>query len=137
MHFGNFQIINIYVVTCLEKRCHKIIEPKLNDTRCVFFHGSTTTDQISLSSKFLRNLGSMPKTSAHALPALRKHNDCVPCEKLWEVLREYNVESHLLLAFKSLHSSSEVCIHVGKIKSQHSPLVLESDKGVSCHHSFS
>jgi len=28
------------------------IEPKLNDTQCGFFHGSTTKDQISLYSKF-------------------------------------------------------------------------------------
>jgi len=32
MLFGNFQIINIYVAKCLEKRRREIIESNLNDT---------------------------------------------------------------------------------------------------------
>ena len=63
MLFGNFQIINIYVAKCLEKRRREIIESKLNDTQCGFRPGRSNTDHISLSSKILRNLRSMPKTS--------------------------------------------------------------------------
>jgi len=39
MLFGNFQIFNIYVAECLEKRCREINEPKLNDTQCGFHPG--------------------------------------------------------------------------------------------------
>jgi len=56
MRFGNFQIINLYVAKCLQTRCCEIIEPKLNDTQCVFYSGRSTTDHISLSSKCLRIL---------------------------------------------------------------------------------
>jgi len=51
MLFGNFQIINIYVAKCLEKGCREISESKLNDTKCGFRPGRSTTDNISLSSK--------------------------------------------------------------------------------------
>jgi len=42
----------------------------------------------------------------------------VPCETLWGMLREYGVDGRLLLAVKSLYSGSEVCVHVGGVKSQ-------------------
>jgi len=40
---------------------------------------------------------------------LEKTYDGVACEKLWGVLREYGVDGRLLLAVKSLYSSSDVC----------------------------
>ena len=46
--------------------------------------------KISLSSKFLRNLGSMPKTFTHVLSTSRKHTTRLrgsSWEKLWWVLR--------------------------------------------------
>jgi len=46
MLFGYFQIINIYVAKCLEKRRRKIIESKLNDTQRGFRPGHSTTAQI-------------------------------------------------------------------------------------------
>jgi len=73
MLFGNFQIINIYVAKCLEKRRREISESNLNDTQCGFCPGRSNTDHISLSSKILRNLGSMLRTSSHALSTSRKH----------------------------------------------------------------
>ena len=73
MLFGTFQIMNIYIAKCLEKRCRKVIEPNLNDAQCGFRLGPSNIDQISLSSKFLRNLESMPNTSTHALSNSRKH----------------------------------------------------------------
>jgi len=61
MLFGNFQIINIYVAKCFEKRCREIIESKLNDTQCGYRPHRSTSDQILLSGKILRNLKSMLK----------------------------------------------------------------------------
>ena len=52
MVFGNFQIMNIYIAKCVEKRCREIIESKLNDTQCGFRPGPSTTDQVSISSNF-------------------------------------------------------------------------------------
>jgi len=49
---------------------------------------------------------------------LEKAYDRVPREKLWGVLREYGVDGRLLLAVKSLHSCSEICVPIGKVKSQ-------------------
>jgi len=58
---------------CLETRCWETIESSLNDTQCSFHPGRSTTDHISHSTKFLRNLGSMLKTSSHALSISWKH----------------------------------------------------------------
>jgi len=44
--------------------------------------------------------------------------DQVPREKLWGMLREYGVDDRLLMAIKSSYSCSEVCVHVGGVKSQ-------------------
>jgi len=46
MLFGSYQIINIYVYKCLEKRCREIIESKLEDTQCGLRPGSSSKDQI-------------------------------------------------------------------------------------------
>ena len=92
-----------------------MIEPMLNVTQCGFRPGRSTTDVISLSSKFLRNVESTPKTSTYALSTSRKHNTGFLVKSL---LREYDIEGHLLLAVKSLHSCSEICVHVGKVKSR-------------------
>jgi len=73
MLLGTFQIMNIYIAKCVEKRCRKVIEPNLNDAQCGFRPGPSNIDQVSLSGKFLRNLRSMPKTSPHALSNSRKH----------------------------------------------------------------
>jgi len=102
--FGNFKKINIYIVKCLEKRCRGTIESRLNDIQCGFRPGRSTTDQISLSSKFLKNLGSMQKR-LHMLCRPEKAYDWVPRETICcGVFREYGVDSRLLLAVKSLYS---------------------------------
>jgi len=80
----------------------------------------------------------MLKTSSHALSTSRKKAyDRVPCEKLWEVSREYGVDDRLLLAVMSLYSCSEVCVRVERVKSLPFTVGVESDKGVCCHRSFS
>jgi len=73
---------------------------------CFYEHGA---------EKILRNLGSMPKTSTHALSTSKAY-DRVPREKICGVLREYCVDTHLLLAVVSLRSVSEVCFRVRRVK---------------------
>jgi len=94
---------------CFEKRCREIIAPKLDlgDTHYPVRFSSAVVLQIkiSLSSKFSKNRGSMPKTSTRVLSTSRKHTTrffvkscCEYCE------REYRVDDCLLLAVKSLYS---------------------------------
>jgi len=68
---------------------------------------------------------------------LEKVYDRVPCEKLWGGLHEYSVDRRLLLALKSLYSSQTFVSLSGELNHDRSPMVLESDKGVCCHRSFS
>ena len=57
-------------------------------------------------------------------------------KKLWEVLREYDVDCRLLRAFKSLNSCSEVCARVGEIKSSTVHCGVDSDKSICLQRSF-
>ena len=107
MLFGNFHIINSYVAKSLDKRCHEIIESKLNDTQCGFHPGRSTTDHISLSGKFLRTLGNMPKTSTHALSTSRKHTIGLLVKRLVECCGSANGRTVLTAA---CHWPSSHCI---------------------------
>jgi len=83
----------------------------------VFVPAIALQPRFSLSSKFLRNLGSMPKTSTRFVD-FEKACDWVPRQKLCGDLREYSVDGRLLLAVKSPYSCSEVCVRVGRVKSR-------------------
>jgi len=112
MLFGNFQIINICVVKCLEKRCREIIEPKLNGAQCGF---CSTTDQIFTLQQNFENSWKYAKDVYTCFVDFKKAYDRVPREKLWGVLWVCGVDDRLLLAIKSLHSRSEVCVRVGRV----------------------
>jgi len=104
MLFGNFQIINIYVAKCLEKRCREIIESKLGDTPCGFRPGCSTTDKIFTLQKIFEKSWEYAKHFYACFVDLEKAYNRVPREKIWGVLREYDVDDRLLLAVKSLYS---------------------------------
>jgi len=53
-------------------------------TQCGFRHGRSATDHISLSRNILRNFGSMPKTSLHALSTSREHTTGFLVKSFWE-----------------------------------------------------
>ena len=108
------------------KRCREIIESKLNDTQCGFRPGRSIIDHISLFGKFLRNLGSMPKTSTYALSTSRKHTTGFLVKSFGEwcgstvlTAASYLPSSHCIPAPKLVSMS-------GKLNHNCSPLVLDS-----------
>jgi len=103
---------------CLETRCREIIESKLDDTQCGSRPGRSTTDQIFPLQQIFEKSWEYAKDVYACFVDLEKAYDRVPREKLLEVLREYGVDSRLLLCVKSLYSCSEVCVLVGGVKSQ-------------------
>jgi len=109
MLFGNFQIVNIYVAKCLEKRCREIIEPKLNNTQCDFGAGHGTTAQIFTLQQIFEKSWEYAKNVYTCFVDLEKACDRVPREKICGELWEYGVDGRLLLAVKLLYSCSEVC----------------------------
>jgi len=56
-----------------EERCREIIELKLGIASAVFTPAVVLQTKFSLSSKFLKNLGGVPKTSRHILSTSRKY----------------------------------------------------------------
>ena len=76
--------------------------------------------KFSLSSKFLRNLGSMQKTSTHALSTSRKRTTGLLVKSLVESFGR-TVLSHCVPAQKYLSLSAE-------LNHNRSPLVLYCDK---------
>ena len=94
-------------------------------------------NKFSLSSKFLRNLGSTQKTSTHASSHSRKHTTGFLVKSFGECCKStiltatcYWPTSHCIPAQKFMSVS-------GEVNHDLSPWVLDSDKGVCCHHSFS
>ena len=85
----------------------------------VFILPTALETKISLSSKFLRNLGSMPKTFTHVLSTSRKHTIGFLVKIFGECcgsrLRCWRPP---VLAIKSLYSCSEICVRVGRNKSR-------------------
>jgi len=68
-----WEFLNKYVDKCLEKGHRKIFESNLNDYPVRFRPSHSNKGHISFSSNILRSLGSMLKTSSHALSTSRKH----------------------------------------------------------------
>jgi len=98
----------------------------------VFIPPIVLQTKISLSSKFSRNFGSMPKTFTHVLSTSRKHTTGFLMKSFGEccgpVLTTacYWPSSHCIPAQKFVSAS-------GKLNHNRSPLVLDSDKDACCH----
>ena len=116
IQFGNFQIVNICVAKCLEKRCRGIIESKLNDTQPGFRPGRSISDQMFTLQQIFQKSWEDAKNVYTCLVDLEKAYDRVTREKPWGVLREYCGDCRLLQAVKSLYSCSDVCVRVGRVK---------------------
>ena len=98
MLFGSYQIINIYVYKCLEKRCREIIESKLEDTQCGLRPGSSSKDQIFTLQQIFEKRWEYAKDVYTWF--LEKAYDRIHREKLWGMLLEYGVDGRLLLGVK-------------------------------------
>jgi len=106
----NFLIINISIAKCLEKTCHEIIEPKLNDTQCRLRPGRSTTDQIFTLQQIFEKSWEYAKDVYTCFVDFEKAYNRVTREKLSGVFRENGVES--------LCPCSEVFVLVGRVKPQ-------------------
>ena len=105
----------------------KTIEPKLDNTKCGFRRGRSTTEQISTLSKFSRNLGRMPTTYTDVFSTSVKSfvkscggwcgspvlmgascwplSHCIPAQKVASVSGELNHDRSALVP----HSDNGVC----------------------------
>jgi len=111
--FGNFQIISVYVVKCLQKRCSEIIEPKVDDTQCGFHPGRSITDKIfTLQQIFVKSWECGKDAYTCSADLFEKACDRIPCEML------LCPQSFSRFGVKSLHSCSEICVRVGRVRSR-------------------
>ena len=101
---------------CLEKRCCEIVKPELQDTQCGFCPGRSTINWIFALQLVFEKSWEYAKEVYTCFVDLEKAYDCVPRDKLWAVLLEYDVRGQLLAAIKLLYKQSEVCVHVNGIK---------------------
>jgi len=99
----------------------------------VFVLAIALQTKISLSSKFLRNLGRMSKTFTHVLSTSREHTTELlvksfgkRCVSTVLTAACYWPSSHCIPAQKFVSVS-------GELNHDRSPFVLDSDKGVCCH----
>ena len=97
---------------CLEKKCRKIVEPKLTDAQCGFRPGRSTMDQIFALQQIFEKSWEYAKEIDACFVDLEKAYDRIPRDKLWAVLLQYGIDGQLLNAIKSLYMQSEVCVRV-------------------------
>jgi len=136
MLFGKFQMFNIYVAKCPEKRCREINEPHMNDTQCCFHPAHNTTDKHFTLQRFFQKSWDMPKMLTHVLSTSRKHTIGFLVKIFGECCgsRLYGVDGILLLLSSHCIPAPTFVSMSGVINHDRSPLVLDSDKGVCCHH---
>ena len=103
----------------------------------VFVQAVALQCEFSLSSKFLRNLGSMPKTSTHALSTSRKHTTEF-------IVKSFGKRCVSTVLTAACYRVSSHCIPVqtfvsvsGELNHDRPLLVLDSDTGVCFHHFYS
>ena len=97
---------------CLEKKCRKIVEPKLTDAHCDFRPGRSIMDQIFALQQIFERSWEYAKEVNACFVDLEKAYDRIPGDKLWAVLLQYGIDGQLLNAIKSLYTHSEVCVRV-------------------------
>ena len=102
------------------------------------YQGAAFVLDVAIETKFSINFENMSKMSTFVYRPQNTY-DRVHREKLWWVLRKYDVDSRLLLVVKPLHSCLDVFARVSKMKSYAKPSlwVLGFGRGVYCHHSSS
>ena len=88
---------------CLEKRYHETVKSQLQDAQCRFHSGRSTMDQIFAFQQVFEKSWEYAKEVCTCFVDLEKVYDCVPKDKLWAVLLEYDVRGQLLAAIKSLY----------------------------------
>ena len=88
MLFRNFEIFNICVAKCLEKRCREINETKLNDNLCGFHPAHKTADKTFTPQKIFEKSWEYAKNVYTCFVDLERAYDRVPRENLSGVLLE-------------------------------------------------
>ena len=71
---------------CFERKCHKIVEPKLTDAQCGFCPGQSPMDQIFALQLVFKKLWEYAKEVNACFVNLEKAYDPIPRDKLWAVL---------------------------------------------------
>jgi len=105
--------------------------------RCGFRPGRSNTDHISLSSKILRNLGSMLKTSSHALSTSGKYMARFLVKSFGECCGSKVLAAACYWPSSQCIPAQTLASVSGELNYDRSRLMLDSDKGVCCHRSFS
>ena len=76
----------------LEKICRKIVESKLEDGKCGFRPGRSTTDQIFTLKKIFEKSWEYCYNLFAYFIDFEKAHDRVPRDKLWKVMQKYGVD---------------------------------------------
>ena len=86
----------------LKRKCHEIVESKLEDGQCGFCQRRRTTDQIFTLRQIFEKSWEYAKNVFTCFVDLEKVYDPVPRDKLWIMLLEHGIDGHLVVAIKSL-----------------------------------
>ena len=102
---------NLYA-KCRERKCREFVESKLEEVKCGFCLGCSTTNQIFTLKQIFEKSWEYGKDLFACFVDFEQAYDRVPRDKLRKVLREYGVDGKLLRAIESFYCRPEVCVLV-------------------------
>ncbi|CAF3333272.1 unnamed protein product [Rotaria sp. Silwood2] len=103
----------------LERRCRQIVEPQLQENQCGFRAGRSTIDQIFTLQQIIEKSWEFAKPVYSLFIDLGKAYDRIPRDLLWNVLKEYGIQDHLLSAIQSLYKNCQSCVRINGSKSDY------------------
>ncbi|KAK0156607.1 LINE-1 reverse transcriptase [Merluccius polli] len=96
----------------LERRVHRIVEPRIQEEQCGFRPGHGTVDQLYNLCRILEGAWEFAQPVHMCFVDLEKAFDHVPRGALWGVLREYEVSDPLIWAVCSLYDRCQSLVRI-------------------------
>ena len=106
-----------FYASVLNGRILRVVDSGVQDEQCGFRPGRGVTDQLFILQQVIEKTWEYARQVYIAFVDLEKAYDRVDRSLVWDVLREYGVDGHLVGAVASLYRGSRSCVRVNGFRS--------------------
>ena len=97
----------------LQARLQQYVNHELPDVQAGFRNGRGTRDQIASNHWIIRKAREFQKIINFCFIDYAKDFNCVEQNKLWKILKEIGIPSHLTCHLRNLYASQEATVRTG------------------------
>ena len=97
----------------LQARLQQYMHCELPDVQAGFRKGSGTRDQIANTHWIIKKAREFQKNIYCCFVDYAKASDCVDHNKLWKILKEMGIPSHLTYLLRNLYAGQEATVRTG------------------------